>query len=76
MEAYYGIPFEVMAKVQGCFAGPAAECAPWLASYAAAGIEHVIVRLPGEQFREQLRSLAREVAPRLRAVPTDAGAPG
>jgi alkanesulfonate monooxygenase SsuD/methylene tetrahydromethanopterin reductase-like flavin-dependent oxidoreductase (luciferase family) len=56
MEEYYGVPFELMSKLQGTFAGTPAHCAEWLRGYVSASAEHLVLRsvdLPG-----QLESLA------------------
>jgi alkanesulfonate monooxygenase SsuD/methylene tetrahydromethanopterin reductase-like flavin-dependent oxidoreductase (luciferase family) len=45
MEAYYGAPYEVLKKQQGCCAGAAESVREWIAGYVAAGAEHVIIRL-------------------------------
>jgi len=45
MRAYYGIPADVMARVQACHAGTLESAAEWLAAYATAGARHLVVRL-------------------------------
>lgn len=63
LEKYYGQPAAVMRRRQGCYAGPAASAAEFVAGFVAAGAGHVIIRLvgdPGSQLetvagmREQL----------------------
>jgi hypothetical protein len=45
MNAYYGLPAEVMSQVQACHAGTFDSVANWVASYRDAGASHVILRL-------------------------------
>jgi alkanesulfonate monooxygenase SsuD/methylene tetrahydromethanopterin reductase-like flavin-dependent oxidoreductase (luciferase family) len=45
MKAYYGVPAEVMARAQACHAGTLDSVAEWFAAYAAAGANHLVVRL-------------------------------
>jgi alkanesulfonate monooxygenase SsuD/methylene tetrahydromethanopterin reductase-like flavin-dependent oxidoreductase (luciferase family) len=44
MEAYYGAPYEALKTIQGCCAGPSEVVGDWIASYIAAGAEHVVIR--------------------------------
>lgn len=46
VERYYQVPFAVMRKVQGLFAGPVAEAADWVRGYVHAGVSHVVLRSP------------------------------
>jgi len=64
IEPYYGVPYDVMRRVQGMFAGAPDDCADWLAGYARAGVRHFVLRSP--DLAGQLDRLARELAPRLR----------
>jgi len=64
--SYYGIPFEVMRRVHGCFAGTPADCAAWLAGYARAGVAHFVLR--SADLGRDLEPLAGEVIPLLRAA--------
>jgi len=45
IRAYYGVPAEVMARVQACHAGTLESAAEWFAAYRAAGARHLVVRL-------------------------------
>ena len=45
IRVYYGVPGEVMARVQACHAGTMDSATEWIAAYVAAGAQHVIVRL-------------------------------
>jgi alkanesulfonate monooxygenase SsuD/methylene tetrahydromethanopterin reductase-like flavin-dependent oxidoreductase (luciferase family) len=63
MAEYYGLPYEVMRKVQGVFAGTPDACAAWLRSHLDAGATHVVLRSP--DLAGQLEVLARELLPRL-----------
>jgi alkanesulfonate monooxygenase SsuD/methylene tetrahydromethanopterin reductase-like flavin-dependent oxidoreductase (luciferase family) len=65
MEEYYGLPYEVMRKVQGLFAGTPEACAGWVRGYLDAGATHVVLRSP--DLDGQLDVLANEVVPRLRS---------
>jgi alkanesulfonate monooxygenase SsuD/methylene tetrahydromethanopterin reductase-like flavin-dependent oxidoreductase (luciferase family) len=42
---YYGVPGEVIARVQACHAGTMDSATEWIDSYVAAGAQHVVVRL-------------------------------
>jgi alkanesulfonate monooxygenase SsuD/methylene tetrahydromethanopterin reductase-like flavin-dependent oxidoreductase (luciferase family) len=64
--SYYGIPFEVMRRVHGCFAGSPEDCAAWLAGYAHAGVAHFVLR--SADLGRDLEPLACEVIPLLRAA--------
>ena len=66
IEPYYGVPYDVMRRVQGMCAGTAEQCAEWLAGYARAGVRHVVLRSP--DLAGQIDALAGEVAPRLCAL--------
>jgi alkanesulfonate monooxygenase SsuD/methylene tetrahydromethanopterin reductase-like flavin-dependent oxidoreductase (luciferase family) len=48
LERYYNARPDVLTKRQACFAGTAEAAADWIASYARAGVQHVIVRFAGE----------------------------
>ena len=45
MLGYYGVPAAVMAGVQACHTGTVASAAEWVATYAAAGARHLILRM-------------------------------
>jgi alkanesulfonate monooxygenase SsuD/methylene tetrahydromethanopterin reductase-like flavin-dependent oxidoreductase (luciferase family) len=45
MRTYYGVPAEVMTRAQACHAGTVETAADWIASYRAAGANHVVLRL-------------------------------
>ena len=49
LEQYYGAPAGVLRRRQACFAGPAEAAADWLAGYADAGAEHLVLRFVGDQ---------------------------
>jgi alkanesulfonate monooxygenase SsuD/methylene tetrahydromethanopterin reductase-like flavin-dependent oxidoreductase (luciferase family) len=63
-ESYYGLPFAVMRRVHGCFAGAPEDCADWLAGYARAGVAHFVLR--SADLEHDIEILAGEVIPRLR----------
>jgi alkanesulfonate monooxygenase SsuD/methylene tetrahydromethanopterin reductase-like flavin-dependent oxidoreductase (luciferase family) len=63
MRAYYGVPAEVMARIQACHAGTLESAAEWIAAYGAAGARELVIRLarPGlsgylDTARELLRA--------------------
>jgi len=56
IERYYPMPFAVMRKVQGMFAGTPDEAAEWLRGYARAGAAHLVLRSP--DLAGQLDALA------------------
>jgi alkanesulfonate monooxygenase SsuD/methylene tetrahydromethanopterin reductase-like flavin-dependent oxidoreductase (luciferase family) len=64
--SYYGLPFDVMRRVQGCFAGSPEDCAAWLAGYVRAGVSHLVLRSP--DLERDLEPLVLEVIPRLRGI--------
>lgn len=45
MRTYYGVPAEVMTRAQACHAGTIETAAEWIASYRAAGANHVVLRV-------------------------------
>jgi alkanesulfonate monooxygenase SsuD/methylene tetrahydromethanopterin reductase-like flavin-dependent oxidoreductase (luciferase family) len=57
LEKYYGQPAAVLRGRQECYAGPASGLAGYLAAYARAGVEQLIVRFAGEHERH-LETLA------------------
>ncbi len=71
--SYYGLPFEVMRRVQGCFAGSPEGCAAWLAGYVRAGVSHLVLRSP--DLERDLEPLALTVIPPLRGVTGGAASP-
>jgi probable F420-dependent oxidoreductase len=65
VEGYYGMPYEVLRRLQGLCAGTAAACAQWLRDFAAAGAQTVVIRFAGPDQRGQLERCAREVLPQV-----------
>jgi alkanesulfonate monooxygenase SsuD/methylene tetrahydromethanopterin reductase-like flavin-dependent oxidoreductase (luciferase family) len=65
LESYYALPFAVMSKVQGVFAGTPAACADWLGGFVRAGATHLVLRSP--DLAGQLDVLAQEIVPAVRA---------
>lgn len=57
-ERYYGVPHEVIRRQQGSAAGPPGFVAEWLAGFAAAGADHLCIRLGCEDTRGQFDILA------------------
>jgi alkanesulfonate monooxygenase SsuD/methylene tetrahydromethanopterin reductase-like flavin-dependent oxidoreductase (luciferase family) len=57
LDAYYPGHGALMKRNQAWFAGPAAAVADWLASYAAAGLTHCVLRFTGDHER-QLEAIA------------------
>lgn len=58
IEGYYGRPAAEMRARQANYAGPAEGAAEWLASWVAAGAEHLVLRFAGDP-RHHLESIAR-----------------
>ncbi len=58
LENYYGVPAELLRARQACYAGPAAGAGEWLASYAAVGVSHMVLRFVGDHA-QHLESVAR-----------------
>jgi alkanesulfonate monooxygenase SsuD/methylene tetrahydromethanopterin reductase-like flavin-dependent oxidoreductase (luciferase family) len=58
LERYYGQPAAALRRRQVCYAGPAAGAGAWLAAFAAAGAEHLVLRFAGDHERHQ-DSIAR-----------------
>jgi probable F420-dependent oxidoreductase len=56
-QSYYGRPAAEMRGRQASYAGPAEGAAEWLASWAKAGVEHLVLRFAGEPER-QLEAIA------------------
>jgi alkanesulfonate monooxygenase SsuD/methylene tetrahydromethanopterin reductase-like flavin-dependent oxidoreductase (luciferase family) len=52
LERYYGQPAVTMRKRQACYAGAAAGAAEFLAGFADAGANHIIVRFVGDPDRQ------------------------
>ena len=52
LERYYGRPAEVLKREQPHFAGSPAAVSDWLAAYAEAGVEHFVLRFPGDHDRQ------------------------
>lgn len=50
IRGYYGVPGEVMARMQASHAGTLESAAEWIASYTAAGARHVVLRLARPSF--------------------------
>jgi alkanesulfonate monooxygenase SsuD/methylene tetrahydromethanopterin reductase-like flavin-dependent oxidoreductase (luciferase family) len=65
VSSYYGLPFDVMRKVQGMFAGTPEACAEWLLEFARAGAAHLVLRSP--DLPADLDPIAEVILPRLEA---------
>ncbi len=65
MERYYPASFAQMSKRQGCYAGPASDCAQWLAGFAAKGAEHVVLRLASFDQAVQFQRVVKDLLPLL-----------
>lgn len=68
IERYYNFPLEVVAQVQAMFSGDAEACAEWLAPYLDAGVEHLVLRLAGDNPEQRLELAAAELIPRLQRL--------
>lgn len=58
LEDYYGVPASLLRSVQACFGGSAGEVIEWLRAFAAAGADHLVLRLVGDH-RAALEAVAR-----------------
>ena len=58
LKTYYGVDPIMTRKMQKSFAGPAAEAAAWIKSYADAGATHLVLRFAGDHERH-LETAAR-----------------
>jgi probable F420-dependent oxidoreductase len=58
MESYYGRPAAEMRARQATYAGPADGAAAWLAAWAQAGAQHLVLRFAGDHERH-LEAIAR-----------------
>jgi alkanesulfonate monooxygenase SsuD/methylene tetrahydromethanopterin reductase-like flavin-dependent oxidoreductase (luciferase family) len=65
MRTYYGVPAEVMTRAQACHAGTIETAAEWIASYRAAGANHLVLRMA----RPSLSDYA-ETIPQLLSIAT------
>jgi probable F420-dependent oxidoreductase len=68
IERYYGAPYPVISKIQGCSAGTAQACAERLAPFLAVGVEHLILRLAGADQATQFQRVVEGLLPRLREL--------
>ena len=60
IRGYYGVPGEVMARAQACHAGTLESASEWFSAYAAAGAQHLILRIARpslEGFNDTARQL-------------------
>lgn len=67
VEAYYAVPYEAIARIQGFHAGDPASCLDRLQRFVAAGVRHIVLRFGGRDQAEQLGRATREILPRLGA---------
>jgi alkanesulfonate monooxygenase SsuD/methylene tetrahydromethanopterin reductase-like flavin-dependent oxidoreductase (luciferase family) len=44
IEAYYGMPYELISSVQACHAGTVESAVDWIQSYVAEGARHIVLR--------------------------------
>lgn len=64
IRAYYGVPGEVMARMQASHAGTLESAVEWIAGYAAAGARHIVLRLARpslDGYSETMRELLEAV---------------
>lgn len=57
MRTYYGVPAEVMTRAQACHAGTVETAAEWIASYRAAGANHVVLRVARPSFSDYAETI-------------------
>ena len=67
IESYYGIPYEVLARMNGLCAGSAEHCIAWLKAFIAAGAQRIVVRFGSPDQSGQLARFAKEVLPYVRS---------
>lgn len=67
-EAYYGIPYDVMHRFQGYYAGDAEGCVEWLAAFVEAGARHLVLRFATTEPLGQIERAAAEVLRALRRM--------
>ena len=67
-EGYYGIPLEVMRRVQDYYIGDAAEAVGWLAGYVDAGARHLVLRFATVDPMPQVERAAAEMLAGLREL--------
>jgi alkanesulfonate monooxygenase SsuD/methylene tetrahydromethanopterin reductase-like flavin-dependent oxidoreductase (luciferase family) len=63
IESYYGIPYEMQARLNGLCAGSTEQCIAWLREFIAAGAQTIVVRFGSPDQAGQLARFAREVLP-------------
>jgi alkanesulfonate monooxygenase SsuD/methylene tetrahydromethanopterin reductase-like flavin-dependent oxidoreductase (luciferase family) len=68
MQGYYGIPLEIMKRVQGVYCGDVDECVAWVKRYVTAGAGHVVLRFATLDPMPQIERAAGEVVPELRGA--------
>lgn len=68
IERYYNVPYEVIAKRQGCFGGDAAGAQAWLQPFLDGGVGHLVLRFGGADQAEQMEKAGRELLPRLKGA--------
>ena len=66
VEQYYGIPFDVMRKVQAYYCGAVGGCVEWLRAFIRAGARHLILRFATLSPLHQLELAADRIVPALR----------
>lgn len=62
---YYGYGVEDGQKYQAFFGGNYEECRDWLSGYIAAGAEHIVLRIPDNNYAQHLETLAQHILPAL-----------
>jgi alkanesulfonate monooxygenase SsuD/methylene tetrahydromethanopterin reductase-like flavin-dependent oxidoreductase (luciferase family) len=50
LSEYYGLPPQILRKVQACFGGPLEEVVAFIRSYVDAGAQHVVLRIVGDHL--------------------------
>lgn len=73
VQAYYGLPLEIMRQIQGFAAGSAANVAEWLHRYIEAGARHIVLRLATLDDPLAMLRRAAEVIPDLQGLEIGAG---
>jgi alkanesulfonate monooxygenase SsuD/methylene tetrahydromethanopterin reductase-like flavin-dependent oxidoreductase (luciferase family) len=58
MEAYYGIPYELISSVQACHVGTMDSAIAWIQGYVQQGASHIVLRDGVPSARGQIQRLA------------------
>ncbi|MSO76497.1 MAG: LLM class flavin-dependent oxidoreductase [Alphaproteobacteria bacterium] len=68
MERYYSLPYDAIAKRQGCFAGEPEAALEWLDRFAGQGVSHMVLRFGGADQIVQLTRAGKDLLGKLKAL--------